>query len=123
MPNRWEVPGGGCDEEDESILHGVARELREEAGLKAAHIGPRIGVPHLFLSRSGKKICRFNFFVEAEGTNVKLDQNEHQAFVWASEDEVIRKKTRDVQLDFTTQESQDVILESFRHIKEARGNT
>jgi 8-oxo-dGTP pyrophosphatase MutT (NUDIX family) len=27
MPSRREIPGGGCDKEDASILHGVAQEL------------------------------------------------------------------------------------------------
>jgi hypothetical protein len=27
MPNRWEIPGGGVDAEDETILHGAVREL------------------------------------------------------------------------------------------------
>lgn len=26
-PGRWEIPGGGCDDDDVSILHAVAREL------------------------------------------------------------------------------------------------
>ncbi|KAI8948254.1 NUDIX hydrolase domain-like protein [Xylaria longipes] len=34
-PLRWEVPGGAIDAEDESILHGLARELWEETGLRA----------------------------------------------------------------------------------------
>jgi hypothetical protein len=48
MPSRWEVPGGGCDDIDESILHAVARELWEEAGLKATFIGQPIGSLHFF---------------------------------------------------------------------------
>lgn len=38
MPLLWEVPGGACDFEDESLLHAVARELREESGLGARRV-------------------------------------------------------------------------------------
>ncbi|KAK5093619.1 hypothetical protein LTR70_004570 [Exophiala xenobiotica] len=38
MPHLWEIPGGGCDEDDPTILHSVARELEEEAGLRARHV-------------------------------------------------------------------------------------
>ena len=43
MSNRWEVPGGAVDLEDETILHGVAREAWEESGLKVTAIGPQVG--------------------------------------------------------------------------------
>src|SRR4051812_17959118 len=39
MPLRWEVPGGACDLEDETILHSVARELWEESGLTPRRMG------------------------------------------------------------------------------------
>src|SRR5947209_1199950 len=48
MPNRWEIPGGGCDDEDESILYSVARELWEEAGLRAKSISRPVGKAHFF---------------------------------------------------------------------------
>jgi 8-oxo-dGTP pyrophosphatase MutT (NUDIX family) len=118
MPNKWEIPGGGCDDEDESILHAVARELWEEAGLKAARISGPIGDPHFFSSRSGKKICKFNFVVQAEtdaagGLAVKLSPEEHQQFIWVSEDEVKAKKTKDVDIDFTTAELEHAVKLAF----------
>jgi 8-oxo-dGTP pyrophosphatase MutT (NUDIX family) len=118
MPNQWEIPGGGCDDEDESILHAVARELREEAGLKAIHISGPVGNTHFFSSRSGKKICKFNFVVQAE-TNpegrlmARLDPTEHQQFVWASLAEVRAKKAENIELDFTTPELVATILQAF----------
>ena len=120
MPNRWEVPGGGCDEEDESILHAVARELWEEAGLKTAHIGEPLGEPHLFRSRGGKKIGRFVFVVSAErGSDdrfdVRLDPMEHQRFVWASLDEVKTGRAGDVQLLFTTGDLERRVIQAFEH--------
>ena len=123
MPNKWEVPGGGCDDEDESILHGLARELWEEAGLKATHIEASLGEPHFFTSRSGKRICKFVFVVQVEKgadghLDVKLDPEEHQRFVWASLDEVKAKKVGDVELEFTTQDLENTLLHSFGYVKE-----
>jgi 8-oxo-dGTP pyrophosphatase MutT (NUDIX family) len=123
MPNKWEIPGGGVDDEDESILHAVARELWEEAGLKATKISAPIGEPYLFTSRSGKRICKFNFVVQVETDAesrlmVKLDPEEHQRFVWASEEEVRTRKTKDVELDFTMEELEQTVLIAFNQLKD-----
>jgi 8-oxo-dGTP pyrophosphatase MutT (NUDIX family) len=121
MPNRWEIPGGGCDDEDESILYSVARELWEEAGLRTKSISRPVGNAHFFSSRSGKKICKFNFLVEADKNSegrfdVKLDPKEHQRFVWATEEEVKTKRSGEVELEFTTQELENTVIEAFKHI-------
>ncbi|KIX07807.1 uncharacterized protein Z518_02461 [Rhinocladiella mackenziei CBS 650.93] len=119
MPLRWEVPGGACDEEDPSILHGVARELWEETGLFAASIGPPVGEGKLFLTRSGRAVCKFHFIVEVENSadghlEVRLDPNEHQAYVWVTEEEVRTGRKGDVELKLTTKEQEDVIFEAFK---------
>jgi 8-oxo-dGTP pyrophosphatase MutT (NUDIX family) len=125
MPSRWEIPGGGCDDDDKSILHAVARELWEEAGLNAASIGPLVGKPHFFVSRSGKQVCKFNFLVEVEQITkgrleVKLNPVEHQSFVWANEEEVKARKVGDVELEFTTKDLEDTVLEAFRFGSEVK---
>jgi 8-oxo-dGTP pyrophosphatase MutT (NUDIX family) len=127
MPGRWEIPGGGCDDDDDSILHAVARELWEEAGLQAARVGPLVGTPHVFVSRSGKLVGKFNFLVEAgeptaEGwLDVTLDPVEHQRFVWASEEEVRARAVGDVELSFTTTDLEETVLEAFRLRREESG--
>lgn len=124
MPSRWEIPGGGCDDDDASILHGVARELWEEAGLTAARIGPQVGGGHFFISRSGKRVCKFSFLVDARegegegagggvGLHVRLDPSEHQRYVWATEEEVKARRVGEVELKFTTREQEAVVLEAF----------
>ena len=123
MPSQWETPGGACDKEDPSILHGVARELWEEAGLTTASIGPPVGDGYFFLSRSGKLVCKFNFLVDAEKgaggkLDVKLNPSEHQNYVWAAEEEVKAQKVGDVELNFTTREQEAVVLEAFRARRE-----
>ena len=49
--------------------------------------------------------------------NVRLDPEEHQHFVWASEDEVKSKRVGDIELEFTTQDLECTVLQSFRHIE------
>ncbi|SPJ84059.1 uncharacterized protein FTOL_10575 [Fusarium torulosum] len=96
MPNRWEVPGGACDDSDETVLYGCARELWEEAGLELRHIRRVIpdglnGQPGaVFTNRTGKRFfCKFSFEVDVASTEVvKLDPKEHQDYVWATEEEV-----------------------------------
>jgi len=128
MPNRWEIPGGGVDDEDESILHAVARELWEETGLEARHISGPVGTPHIFSSRSGKQICKFKFVVQAESNaegqfKVKLNPEEHQRFVWASEIDVRAKKVKDVELEFTVKRIEDTILTVFKQLEKKEGDS
>jgi 8-oxo-dGTP pyrophosphatase MutT (NUDIX family) len=122
MPLQWETPGGGCDDDDPSVLYSCARELREEAGLKASSLGPLVKSPdesiklqnqsssgpaegepswgermggQFFFTRRGFLVCKFYFIVhvpEDQITNVVLDPNEHAGYVWATEEEVKNKK-------------------------------
>ncbi|KAB5513337.1 NUDIX hydrolase domain-like protein [Coniochaeta sp. 2T2.1] len=138
MPGRWETPGGGCDLDDESVLHAAARELWEESRLVVGHVVARVGGEHVFFSRRGMRIGKFNFVVEvvndAEGRgegdgdgeegppNVKLDANEHEDFVWASEGECRAGKIRDGrELVFTTRAQEEVVYEAFRWWKKRNG--
>jgi len=129
-PNRWEVPGGATDPEDPTILHSVARELWEEAGLTAENIGPEVGEGQVFLTRSGKLVCKFHFLVEAKrGTNgalnVMLDPREHQNYVWATEEEVKARRVGNMELQFTGLQQENAILHGFqarKASKEAKGN-
>ena len=122
MPGRWEVPGGSVDDEDATVLHGVARELFEEAGLRATEIGPRIGDDHVFMTRSGKLVCKFGFLVETKKgsdgkMHVKLDPNEHQNNLWVTEEEIRAYKTANVDLEFTNETQRQSILLAFESRK------
>ncbi|RFU24726.1 hypothetical protein B7463_g11613, partial [Scytalidium lignicola] len=127
MPNRWEIPGGGVDDEDLTVLEGAARELWEEAGLVAKrfkHVvteGPDQKPGQVYPNSTHTKTWyRFTFDVQVKSCeHVKLDPKEHQAFVWATEDEIRDQLIGDRQHPITNKYMQALILEAFRLRKEA----
>ncbi|KAI1093281.1 NUDIX hydrolase domain-like protein [Rostrohypoxylon terebratum] len=115
LPSLWEIPGGACDFEDKSLLHGVARELWEESGLRASFIGPLIGEGEVFFTKEGDWcMCKYSFLTEVEGYEVTLDPNEHQAFLWVTEEEARSGKCGDVKFDFTFPQQRQAVLEAFQ---------
>ncbi|KAI0456221.1 NUDIX hydrolase domain-like protein [Xylaria acuta] len=108
-PLRWEVPGGTIDAEDESVLHGLARELWEETGLRACRVSGLVGKGYTFLTRRPLCVCKYSFVVDVEAFDVKLDPNEHAAFLWVTEDEAKARKCGDVDLVYTTKNQEDTI--------------
>ncbi len=125
-PNKWEPPGGACDDDDQSILHATARELWEEAALRAARIGGPLGDPYFFTLSDGKKVCQFYFLVQVRPeksgsvSTVKLNPDEHQRFVWATEEEIKERKVGDIDLDFTSDEVKRIVLQGFEDIRANR---
>jgi 8-oxo-dGTP pyrophosphatase MutT (NUDIX family) len=135
MPNRWETPGGACDKDDQTILHAVARELWEETMLVARSVGPMVGEGYTFKTRSGKMVRKLNFIVEVERRDgdgdgdgngngnggsdleVRLRPEEHQGFVWATEEEVRACKVGDVEIGFTMPGQKAVVLDAFAVLK------
>ncbi|PHH74086.1 hypothetical protein CDD82_5106 [Ophiocordyceps australis] len=117
MPDQWEAPGGAVDAQDQSILHGAAREMREETGLVAKHfvcrvtLGPgRDEMDVFYNSTATLRICRLGLLVEAESCDaVELDAREHQAHVWASEQQVVEQAMGTM----TTPSMQALVVEAF----------
>ncbi|RYP03884.1 hypothetical protein DL764_004800 [Monosporascus ibericus] len=132
MPLRWEVPGGACDLEDETLLHAVARELWEESGLRAASIqglvfsgsgtstGTGVIDRDVFFSRRGVRIRKFSFVVGVEEgpAEVRLDPAEHVAFLWVAEEEARRGRCGDIAFEFTTRRQRETVLEAFKMMRE-----
>jgi 8-oxo-dGTP diphosphatase len=112
FPNLWEVPGGGAENTDRTLLDTVAREVYEETGLRVAHI---LGFLEWveFAGRQGRRWRKHNFLVEAAVGEVTIDPNEHDAWGWYSEEEVAG-------LEITTSEQRECILKAFRKEKERR---
>lgn len=132
MPNTWEVPGGAVDDEDPTVLHGCARELREESGLVARRIrhviaeGPDSEPGSVFTNRSGTRVfCKFCFEVEVdEGQQVQLDPAEHQDYVWATEEEARCQRVGDKEIPWITEQMKRLVAEAFRLRKlERQGET
>ncbi|KAI1172959.1 NUDIX hydrolase domain-like protein [Nemania sp. FL0916] len=112
-PLRWEVPGGTIDKEDESILHGLVRELWEETGLRTRHVPEKVGRGYTFLTRRPACVCKYSFVVDVYAYDVKLDPNEHVAFLWITEDEAKMKKCGGTDLVYTSAAQEQAILQSF----------
>lgn len=121
MPNKWEPPGGAVDHEDESILHGCARELWEEGGLIAkriVRIVPADGTGRVFTNRSGTSIFygfTFEVEIDGDGSNARTDPNEHSQLLWATEEQVKEGKMEDgTPMPITAPQVTALILEAFK---------
>ncbi len=121
MPNLWETPGGGTDH-DETVLEGAVRELREESGLIAKHVRRKVGVYEFV--HEGEVWWKVSFEVEVEGMDVKLDAEEHQAYLWVSEEEcrrgVVGVGKREIKLEWTSEAQLKLILEGFQLRREGK---
>ncbi|OHE92139.1 NUDIX domain-containing protein [Colletotrichum orchidophilum] len=135
MPLRWETPGGAADPDDASLFVACARELWEEAGLEAAEIvrvvseGEGREPGSVFTNRTGTRVfCRFAFEVRVKGGSrdeareleerVRIDPEEHCAFVWASEEEVRSERIGEREIPITNGQMARLILDGFRRRKE-----
>ncbi|KAK5655950.1 hypothetical protein OQA88_5085 [Cercophora sp. LCS_1] len=143
MPLRWETPGGGCDDDDTSILHSCARELFEEAGLRATTLGPVVRADSVsdsesgfrsgehewgetmggqfFRTRRGNLVCKFYFVAgvpQEQTAEVVVDPKEHAGHVWVTEEEIRQKRVQGkgdgLDLEFTTEAQWEVILTAFK---------
>lgn len=134
MPNKWEIPGGAVDD-NETVLGGVVREVWEESGLQVRRFTASVGsgeglaAGDVFQTRRGRFIFKLTFVVEVEDTSaVALDPDEHQDYVWATEEEC-RAKLVDrsaegkgpAELAFTTPEQEWVIMRAFETRRKDRG--
>ncbi|MCA9358096.1 NUDIX domain-containing protein [Candidatus Kaiserbacteria bacterium] len=73
-----ELPSGTVDDE-EDLVTALAREVEEETGLTVRRVLSYVS-EFDYMSGSGKKTRQFNFLVETEPGEIRLDPAEHQAF-------------------------------------------
>ena len=93
MAGLWEVPGGGCEDTDPTLLHSTAREVFEESSLHLTGVTDMLG-EYRFKTRSGRRCLKLNFLIQVQelrvpvavdGIPVEVDPAEHQAFAWVPE--------------------------------------
>lgn len=78
MAGLVELPSGTV-EPGESLLQALTREVKEETNLVVTEIVSFLGSFDYF-SSSGKKTRQFNFLVETEPSDIKLDPSEHSSY-------------------------------------------
>lgn len=82
-----------------------------------------VGHPYFFTLNDGTKVCQFYFavHVQAEESDtpptMKLNPDEHQRFVWATEGEIQTRKVCDISLDFTSDEVERIVLQLFENFR------
>ena len=72
------IPSGTV-ETGEDLLTALAREVQEETGLLVTSVLEYLG-SFDWKSRSGKKTRHFNFLVDVEDGEIKLNSTEHQTY-------------------------------------------
>ncbi len=83
----WEFPKGGVNK-DESLLHAVKREIKEETGQSAFNIKKykyhgKYKYPRLYADRPGIIGQTFHLFsAELKKPKVKIDRLEHSTYKW-----------------------------------------
>lgn len=127
--NLWEVPGGGSEPSDPTILHSAARETFEETGLRLTRFVRQFGKGQEFLLGKGELCLKLNFEIEVaeihgsghrgdhqhadgdegmEPVETTLDPEEHQAYAWASEEDVQKNR-----YPIVTEDQKVLLLEAF----------
>jgi 8-oxo-dGTP diphosphatase len=80
LPGLHEIPSGGV-EKGETLLQALSRETYEETGLKI--LGTPVYVNYFdYKSSSGKKTREFNFRVQTDGYDIRLNPSEHSDYLW-----------------------------------------
>lgn len=125
-PNLWEVPGGGSDG-DEMIVQCAVRELKEETSLEASDVLAMIGefewreTGSLSETIGETRIWKiFMFLVKVENLygnlQVQLDQNEHQTYLWATEDDIRGDSCGGTPLKWISPNQKQAILAAFKRL-------
>ncbi len=81
----WETPGGRL-EEGEEIIIGLEREIKEETGLSVNILYP-FNTFGLNMNQENA-LVGINYLAEYIGGNIKIDENEHSRYRWATISEI-----------------------------------
>lgn len=135
FPDLWEVPGGSVDKDDPTILHGLAREVFEETGLRLTRFVRLVGdaIKWTTTEKGGAvKWLKFSFEIEVSEVGalktgvdeqdvegylrslpVDLDPHEHQDHAWVTEKEVRAFYEEGIGKKIVSKEQAGKMLEAF----------
>ena len=112
-PLMWELPGGGAESDDATLLSTVVREAEEETGLTVTKIWGTF--PGFEYETSKSKAIQFNFLAGVEvGTesNIRLNPKEHCAFVWVDKTDNISRYPMTKDMSQVVSDALDIIEET-----------
>ncbi|KIM44543.1 hypothetical protein M413DRAFT_355754 [Hebeloma cylindrosporum] len=113
----YELPGGGAEPDDMTLLSTVMRETEEETGLSVTKIWGTF--PGFEYETSKSKAIQFNFLAGVEAgteSNVRMNPKEHCAFVWVD-------KTDDLSRYPMTKNMSQVVSDALNIIEETTFDT
>lgn len=89
FPSRWEIPGGGIDPLDETLLHSVVRKVKKETGLTVTHVSRVAGATGREWDDvgDGARWRKYTFEVEvlgADDVEVRIDAVQHAQWMWVA---------------------------------------
>ncbi|KAJ4400239.1 hypothetical protein N0V82_010903, partial [Gnomoniopsis sp. IMI 355080] len=114
FPLKWELPGGSVDvNRGESMVAGAVRELYEETGLVARAVTRRVGMERTFEEGRWRQGV-FEVRVVKGEEGVRLDPEEHVAWLWVTEEDVRMGRCGGVVLEYADEEEwRDLLLKAF----------
>ena len=92
-PEFWDIPKGLLEDGEKKAIDAAVREAREESGISDfSQVREFKHTVSYFTRREGKPVPKFVavFLAEAKSDKVKLSW-EHDAYLWASFEEAIKK--------------------------------
>ncbi|KAK3303796.1 NUDIX hydrolase domain-like protein [Chaetomium strumarium] len=115
FPLKWECPGGGVDTTDATILHAVCREVHEETGLVVTRLGEKVNVLDFDGWENGAKWTKITFLVvldDGDEAVVRLNAQEHQDAVWATDAEVASGMCEGREIVFAYGDQKQLVLDA-----------
>ena len=86
LGGNYELPGGGVDE-GETITEGASREVKEETGLTVSSVVTTFDGFDYSTNRK-PSVRQVNFLVRVEPGDVKLQPEEHDAYLWVGPEDI-----------------------------------